>query len=282
MNSFVVKSELKSRLDVATMALREAQQIILYGDISSVSTKEDGSIVTNVDGKVEDIIKAIVLNQFPHDSFLGEERGFTEGTNDYLWSGDPVDGTRSFENGQILVSSILSLSENGKTLLSAILNPYSNQLYVASEEGAFLIMNGRKFQLPKKRVEKIRNAFVNVQLSTRLTPLLEQFGMMRKEKEIDYLCLTGGSFAYNSACVADGSQTCYVTLLDKVLADWDVRSAFHIVETAGGLVTKLDGSPIILEDIPESICMSNSPEVHEGLLHLIKKYKIIELSRKVA
>ena len=49
--------------------------------------------------------------KFPNDSILGEETGFTKGTNDITWVIDPIDGTRAFSQHKpewgVLVSRIV-------------------------------------------------------------------------------------------------------------------------------------------------------------------------------
>ena len=66
-----------------------------YKDFS-IRTKPDGSVVTDIDVLVEKKIIKLLNKEFPNDSILGEETGFTKGTNDITWIIDPIDGTRAF------------------------------------------------------------------------------------------------------------------------------------------------------------------------------------------
>ena len=54
-----------------------------YKDFS-IRTKPDGSVVTDIDVLVEKKIIKLLNKEFPNDSILGEETGFTKGTNDCL------------------------------------------------------------------------------------------------------------------------------------------------------------------------------------------------------
>ena len=81
-----------------------------YKDFS-IRTKPDGSVVTDIDVLVEKKIIKLLNKKFPNDSILGEETGFTKGTNDITWVIDPIDGTRAFSQHKpewgVLVSRIV-------------------------------------------------------------------------------------------------------------------------------------------------------------------------------
>jgi len=57
--------------------------------------KEDKTPVTLADGESEEIIKKIILENFPTRSIFGEETGMTANSEDYVWHIDPIDGTRN-------------------------------------------------------------------------------------------------------------------------------------------------------------------------------------------
>ena len=66
-------------LEVAILAATEAGEILeKYFETEILKEfKEDKSIVTLADRESEDVIKKIILREFPEHSILGEETGMT-------------------------------------------------------------------------------------------------------------------------------------------------------------------------------------------------------------
>ena len=88
-----------------------------YKDFN-IRTKQDGSIVTDIDLMVEKKIFKIISKFFPEDSFLGEETGFHRGKNSTMWVVDPIDGTRAFsqhrsEWGVLIARSVEGVVKTG-------------------------------------------------------------------------------------------------------------------------------------------------------------------------
>ena len=88
-----------------------------YKDFN-IRTKQDGSIVTDIDLMVEKKIFKKISKFFPEDSFLGEETGFHRGKNSTMWVVDPIDGTRAFsqhrsEWGVLIARSVEGVVKTG-------------------------------------------------------------------------------------------------------------------------------------------------------------------------
>ena len=66
--------------------------------------------VTNFDRAFEKYIRKIIQKSFPRDSIIGEEFKDKKTTNDFMWSIDPIDGTRAFVIGAPTWSNLVSLS----------------------------------------------------------------------------------------------------------------------------------------------------------------------------
>ena len=65
------------------------------GPVPGLSTKADGSPVTEVDEAVERTLADRLLREFPEDGFLGEEVGQLR-TGARRWIVDGIDGTAAF------------------------------------------------------------------------------------------------------------------------------------------------------------------------------------------
>lgn len=113
-----------------------------YGNINH-NSKKDESPVTELDVKIETILKNRLLSQFPVFGFKGEETEEVEGSHDATWYIDPIDSTSSFIHGLPYCSNMAGLVVNGETVASIIYHFASDELYTAFKgKGAY--KNGRK------------------------------------------------------------------------------------------------------------------------------------------
>src|SRR5215211_8098150 len=80
--------------------LREAGDIALrMRDSLHAAAKLDGSLVTNVDHQIEDYLYNQILQSYPKHQILAEEGTRLGNSGEYLWTIDPIDGTRAYASG---------------------------------------------------------------------------------------------------------------------------------------------------------------------------------------
>ncbi|MBI3889498.1 inositol monophosphatase [Candidatus Saccharibacteria bacterium] len=109
-------------------------------------SKSDNSPVTELDVKVETIIKQRLATQFPHIGFHGEETEDTPSTSGALWIVDPIDGTSSFIHGLPYCTNMAGLVVDGVTVASIIYQFPTDELYTALRgEGAY--RNGERITI---------------------------------------------------------------------------------------------------------------------------------------
>src|SRR5262249_9680549 len=94
-------------VELATLA--GAEIVTALGGIFSVRYKTEPSEkakkvwrdpVSEVDGKVETLIRARLADHFPKHDIIGEEMQHRPGLgHDFVWAVDPIDGTTNFVNG---------------------------------------------------------------------------------------------------------------------------------------------------------------------------------------
>src|SRR5690606_919676 len=102
MNTHSEKFELKARLELALTASEKASELIMQHYQSpdlKVDRKSDDSPVTIADRGAEELLRKEITLAFPEDSILGEELPPVEGTNEFKWILDPIDGTKPFTQG---------------------------------------------------------------------------------------------------------------------------------------------------------------------------------------
>ena len=79
------------------------RELFLKGQ--TITSKQDGSIVTESDAAVEEFLHGRLNPLIPNAYFFGEESSETRDDfsevfdREYLWAIDPIDGTNNFANG---------------------------------------------------------------------------------------------------------------------------------------------------------------------------------------
>ncbi|MDN5274464.1 MAG: inositol monophosphatase, monophosphatase [Candidatus Saccharibacteria bacterium] len=108
-----------------------------YGNIDHTS-KEDDSPVTELDVRVETILKERLAKEYPHIGFHGEETDDLPSASGATWIVDPIDGTLSFMHGLPYCTNMAGLVVDGEAVAAAIYQFPSDDLYTAVKgEGAY-------------------------------------------------------------------------------------------------------------------------------------------------
>ena len=89
----------------------------------TVQQKADQSPVTIADQRAEEILRQKIHRHFPDHGIIGEEFGEEEATREWVWTVDPIDGTRSFIQGLPLFATLLSLLHKGEPVMGIICLP---------------------------------------------------------------------------------------------------------------------------------------------------------------
>ena len=104
--------------------------------------KADGSIVTEVDEAIEDLIRTRLESERPGDAMLGEERGQT-GDGPRRWIVDAIDGTHSFATGSEEWGTLIGLEVDGEIVAGVCdMAPIDRRYWAAQGRGAFRRASG--------------------------------------------------------------------------------------------------------------------------------------------
>lgn len=94
--------------------------------------KADGSVVTQIDKDIEDALITFVRTHFPEDTIIGEEREGYQGTSDFVWHIDPIDGTDNFlRRIPFCAISVARLGSTTEDSFGIVHNPITNQTFAA-------------------------------------------------------------------------------------------------------------------------------------------------------
>eukprot|EP00466_Bigelowiella_natans_P013175 jgi/Bigna1/72615/fgenesh1_pg.20_\ len=259
--------------NTAIKAAKEAGELIrqrLGADVIEVVTYKltklnAMDLLTEVDGKCQEIIEKIILEAYPAHGFLGEEK--------WLWIVDPIDGTTNFASGMPLVGTIIGLAHKGKMVLGVIYDPFNDELFEAIlGNGAFV--NGKRMQVSDAASLSRSVVYTGSPPNPRsIAPTLRSVhALMPRARTIRML----GTAALMLAWVAAGRAGAYyepdlnawdsILHLDAVFENHQAAGVLMVKE-AGGQVTDLEGNDWTLSTRP--LCATNG-KIHEELLEITR------------
>lgn len=226
-------------------------------DVSTKSSPTD--LVTHIDRETESLIRSIISQARPNDSFMGEEGGSSKGSSEITWVVDPIDGTTNFVYGfPAFAVSIAAKSLSG-TQVGVVIDVARREVFHATlGKGAYmdnvqltmatppdlsaaLIGTGFSYDAPTRKLQTLR-----------LAELIEDIRDIRR----------AGAASLDLCWVACGRLDGY---FEQGLKTWDFAAAALIVEEAGGKVTAI-GS-----DQPPSseMVIAAKALLHEQLRHRV-------------
>jgi len=253
---------MNKELEVALNAAEEAGkiQLELRGSSFDIERKGDDSPVTQVDKRCEEIVKRIITDAFPDDSFLGEETGESGSSKARRWIVDPIDGTRPYIRGIPTHSVLIGLEENGEPAIGVIYLPALDIMcHAAKGSGAFI--NGKKVNVSS--TDKLSNAMGSALGLVEYADEPLGCNMLSLMRAWDYTY--GFMDAYSYVLLASGKLDVCVNLLDKA---WDCAAAACIITEAGGQFSDITGNKTVHNG---SIVFTNGI-LHDETLKFFKKY----------
>jgi len=238
-------------LHVCERAARAGGQVLLdmLGEVKP-SEKGPKDLVTEADIASQDVIREIVLSEFPDHLFLGEEDTGCEAEDapqpgkapGYCWIVDPLDGTTNFVHRMPSFAVSIALEYQGEVITGVVFDPCANECYTAAR-GRGAALNGQR--LATSDCHTLNEALVATGFATSV-----KRGSIEIERFIEMLpeCQALrrlGSAALNLCYVASGRMDGYWATSVKA---WDVAAGSLILTEAGGSIRHIDGGPFSLTD----------------------------------
>jgi len=177
--------------------------------------------VSEVDRKVEDLIRTRLGKHFPDHDIIGEEMEARPGLgNDFVWAVDPVDGTTNFVNGFPLFAASIGVLYRGEPVVGAIWCSASHAL----RAGIYHATLGGKLRFEGSDVTPKVNPDVRRRLAGVPVATAEDSAWETRKT---------GSAALECAMVAAGLLQVARFTSPNI---WDVAGGFALVKAAGGVV----------------------------------------------
>ena len=233
--------------------LEEAGRELLKARISTVSEKEGhANYVTDVDKRMQDMLKEKLSALCPEAGFIGEEQANQRLTDAPTWVVDPIDGTTNFIHDFHMSVISAALLVDRVPQVGCICQPYLGEVYSA-ERGKGALVNGEPMRMSR---HDLSHALVGFGTSP-YHPALGQptmdiaLAFLRRAADIRRC----GSAAADLAYVALGRQDVFFELN---LKPWDIAAGSLLVTEAGGVfdMPLLDAPDY---DTPTTMFAANAP-----------------------
>jgi myo-inositol-1(or 4)-monophosphatase len=251
-------------VEVASSIAREAGAIISEYRKQGIGYELKGKhdLVTEADRASERLIIERLAQHFPTHAVVGEEGGAAEGSSEYRWYVDPLDGTTNFAHGFPVYNVTLGLERAGELVAGVIYDPTRDEIFSA-EKGGGAWLNGERIAVTKAaRIEdslaatgfpsRKRHANINIHFYYQLA--MQSHGVRR-----------AGAAAIDLAYVACGRLDLF---WEFALNPWDMAAGVLLVREAGGICTDMRGDAF---DLRGPHVLADNGVLHEEIVALFNR-----------
>ena len=192
--------------------------------------KDDRSVVSIADQKIEHELRAEILKEFPGHGILGEEEESINLDSDYVWVLDPIDGTASFVLGRPLFGVLIGLLYKGKPILGMIDQPITKERWSAVGKND-VFFNDKKIKV--SLVEKLENSKIILSDPYLFREDFDKIWSLRNKVKV---------LAWEAECYSYGSLAMGTVdaVIKKGLSQYDYLPVVRIIENAGGVIVGKD------------------------------------------
>ena len=223
---------------------------------STASYKSDGSIVTDADLAMQDLLTEKLAEAYPAVRMLSEEidqqaqLAAIESEQDY-WCIDPLDGTTNYHASLPVFSVSLALISRGEVVLGIIYDPIRGEFFSAiKNQGIWL--NNIKMKPPQQPEMLSQSvAFIDFKrLPDSLRQTLVCQPVYKSQRNI-------GSCALEWAWLAAGRVQLIIHGSEKL---WDYAAGCLLLAEAGGVSETHEGEQVFIESLQtRSVVAASNP-----------------------
>lgn len=226
----------------------------------SVESKADASPVTIADREAETLLREMIQKRFPDHGIVGEEFGNVNADAEWVWSLDPIDGTKSFMSAVPLFGTLIALLHRGQPVLGAIHQPILRQLMIG--DGALTTLNGAPVRVRGERT------LIDATLLTSDPLFLAKYqngAACEQLARTVKLYRTWGD-CYGYLLLASGWAD---IMIDPIMNPWDIAALIPIVRGAGGVITDWQGG----DPVKASAIVAAAPELHASVIAMLNPHR---------
>jgi myo-inositol-1(or 4)-monophosphatase len=215
--------------------------------------KGDFDLVTEADRSSERLVVERLLANYPDHSIVAEEGGGKEGSSDYRWYVDPLDGTTNFAHGYPAFNVTLALARGDELIAGVVYDPLREEMF-AAEKGSGAYMNDHKIHVSSAK--RLADSLVSTGFPSRKRSQNVNIHFYHQLAMSTHGVRRGGSAALDLSYVACGRLEAF---WEFGLNPWDLAAGTLLVTEAGGTCTDMRGRPHSLKS-PHLL-------VDNGLIH---------------
>ncbi|MHB1192775.1 MAG: inositol monophosphatase family protein [Longimicrobiales bacterium] len=244
----------------AAVHRRDRGRIVLEG----ATEKGRSDYVSQTDLDSQEAALSVIRARYPDHGILAEEDArsvadrLTAWDGSPLWVVDPLDGTANFLHGHPQFAASVAVAVDGRPVAGAVAAAVTGERWWAARgEGAF--KNGRPIRVSDR--SRLEDALVGTGFPFKLLDRLPDFlGQLDRVLRSSSGVRRAGAASLDLCYLAQGSLDAFWEL---ILHPWDFAAGWLLIEEAGGVLVKLDGSPLELGD--HAVMGANGPELLEAL-----------------
>lgn len=251
--------------DFIAQLIRQAGQEVRqrFGRVTATQKTDASDVVTEADTVSNQLIVDGIRAKYPSHGFISEELGEENTDASEVWIIDPVDGTLNFSTGTPMFGVMIGLARDGIMEFSAIYQPMTDELYLASR-GKGATKNGQPIHCSTKTEWAHSYGCSGAKWTEKRAPLMVKLAAATKDGPF---WLSGfGSLAVSSMYTADGRRDWYVS---KGSMLWDYAAPSLLLTEAGCTLTNLKGEPWTLHRDLELVAAN--PVLHKKLLEIVSE-----------
>ncbi|MCP4293076.1 MAG: inositol monophosphatase [bacterium] len=239
------------------------------GQVGQVSRKDATELVTDLDGRVEEMLLENLTHHFPNDHILAEETGTHKGDSGRTWYVDPLDGTTNYAHGLPTFAVSIACGTVEQLELACVYAPYLDEMYLASFGGGAVLERPAHEQITNlkcSRVETIEEAL----MATGFPYVRDEKVDLQTDLVASFLkskchgVRRAGSAAVDLVHVAAGKLDGYFELN---LRPWDSAAGTLIAREAGAIVSGYDGQQ---DAMHFKHVVAAAPGLHQAILPVIQ------------
>ncbi len=224
--------------------------------------KADESPVTIADRTAEARIREMIEARYPDHGIAGEEYGRVRMDAEYVWSLDPVDGTKAFISGSPLFGTLVALLRNGDPVLGVVDVPATGERWIGGE--------GLPARLNGKPVKTRRGHPLNLATTGSTSPSMFRRGpdaerIARVHDKVKLPIWGGDCYLYGMLALGTIDL-----VIERGLSDYDYLAPAAMIKAAGGIVTGWDGEALGI-GTTDRVVAAGDPKLHAEVIRLLNE-----------